>query len=391
MALDKGVKEKYPDFDLFYLEDLDLYHALQDEGKEYMINIDGDIIYKLPDRSSSDYYWTNFSRRSWDKTDLELNSKINYWIQIKYSEHHLPVTSMIFSYKNGKAIQLLEQELILNAAPLSTKKLLLQIAIDKKAPFSSSQICIYDTEKNECKEILSTKYQEEPFSVHKVFGLKYLFSVFIEKVADKTQDYDHELFWLFNSDGERLVSFDTTIGPNGEKTWFDPGKRGLGITYKILDQPVSFSSSFYHSHYGVCNVLIDGEGHCYGDFYHIAGQKPATIGKSSTRYPKYLDKKLLCLALPDSGSGYPDLVIIDEHHQQIRTGYEYPWMIAFSSNSIIKDKKIFGRTCLTVINNEGYVVLIDLDGNEVANTKPIKFKSLTVNYAKLFTLQVTGK
>ncbi|QNR84509.1 hypothetical protein H9N25_21830 [Pedobacter riviphilus] len=380
------IAEKYPNLYLVYLQHLELYYATSANQQEYIINTDGDIIYELPKSSHSANYWTHFSGRSLDKLEIEFNNKINYWIETKFAGSG--ASAKIFSYKNAQLVCLLENDLILNATPLSPVKLLLHIAIDKSAPFSLTRICIYDTQKNECKEILTTNYKEDPFFVHRVFGLNYLFSVFIEKVNDKTGDYDHEIFWLYSHEGERLVNFDTTIGQNGEKTWFEPGKRGLGITYKVLDKPFKLSSSWYHSNYDVCNVLLDCAGNCFGDFYHIAGQFPSVIGKSSTRYPKYLDKRLLCLGLPDHETSLPYLVIIDENNNQIRTKYQYPWIFAFSSNAIIKDKKIFGKTCLAVINNDNDVKLIDLDGNEIKNVRPIKFKSMTVNYAKLFTLQV---
>lgn len=389
MSINITVAEKYPDLDLFYLEHLELYYAKSGNQQEYLINIEGDIIYKLPDNNPSESYWIHFSGSPWDKLDKAFNNKINYWIQTEFSGKGAFAT--IFSYKNGQLIRLLEHNLILNAAPLSPVKLLLQIAIDKSTPFSLTQICIYDTQINECKEILQTGYKEQPFFVHRIFGLNYLFSVFIEKVKDKTQDYEHEIFRLFNHQGERLVSFNPTMGQNGERTWFEPEKRGLGISYKILDKAFNMSSSWYHNHYAVCNVLLDCEGNCFGDFYHIAGQTPSTIGKSSTRYPKYLDKKLLCLGLPDDETATPYLVIIDENNNQVRTKYQYPWIFAFFSHSIIKDKKVFGKTCITVINNNNEVRLIDLNGNEIKDTNPIKFKSLTVNYAKLFTLQATQK
>jgi len=77
----------------------------------------------------------------------------------------------------------------------------------------------------------------------------------------------------------------------------------------------------------------------------------------------------------------------DENNNLIRTKYEYPWIFAYSSYSLIKDKNIFGRTCITVIDHNNDVRLIDLKGNEIEHTKPIEFHGLNVNYAKMFTLQ----
>lgn len=382
------IEEKYSDFVLSHLEQLGLYRAFQSREKEYLINKDGDIVYKLPESSPSEFYSTNFSSGKWHKLDTELNLRINYWIEIKYtSSESLPMTATVFTFKNNQVVQLLREELLLNAIVLSPERLLLQIAADKSAPFSLSRICIYDIKKNEFIAIHQAKYRQEPFLVHSVFGSDYLFSVLIKEVRNKAQDYDHQLFWLYNHEGERLVNFETTIGQNGEITWFEPSKRGLGIAYKILDRPFKIASSSYDSNYSVCNVLIDRHGHDYGDFYHIAGQTPGYIGKSSTRQPKYLDKKLLCLSLPEEETSHPHLSIFDENNNLIRTKYEYPWIFAYSSNSLIKDKNIFGKTCITVIDHNNYVRLIDLEGNEIAHTIPIKFHSLTVNYAKMFTLQ----
>lgn len=383
----KIIEEKYPDFVLFHLKQLGLYHAFQNREKEYLINKDGDIVYKLPESGLSEVYFTNFSLGGWDKLNTELNLRISYWIQIKYGSEIQPITAAVFTFKNNQVVQLLREELLLSAMVLSPERLLLQIAADKSVPSSLSRICIYDIKENRFIDILQAEYREEPFLIHKVFGSNYLFSVFIKKVKDKTQDYDHQLFWLYNHEGERLTDFETTIGQNGENTWFEPSKRGLGITYKLLDKPFKIASSSYDSNYNVCNVLIDRYGHDYGDFYHIAGQTPVTIGKSSTRMPKYLDKKLLCLSLPEEETSHPHLSIFDENNNLIRTKYEYPWIFAYSSNSLIKDKNIFGRTCITVIDHNNDVRLIDLEGNEIEHTKPIEFHGLNVSYAKMFTLQ----
>jgi len=323
--------------------------------------------------------------------NTELNVKINYWIQIKYtSSESQPMTATVFTFKNNQVVQLLKEELLLSAMVLNPERLLLQIAADKSAPFSLSRICIYDVKENKFIDILQAEYRQEPFLIHRVFGSDFLFSVFIKEVRDKTQDYDHQLFWLYNHEGERLADFETTIGQNGENTWFELSTRGLGITYKLLDKPFKIASSSYDSNYNVCNVLIDRHGHDYGDFYHIAGQTPGSIGKSSTRMPKYLDKKLLCLSLPEEETSHPHLSIFDENNNLIRTKYEYPWIFAYSSNSLIKDKNIFGRTCITVIDHNNDVRLIDLEGNEIEHTKPIEFHGLNVNYAKMFTLQAVN-
>ncbi|PTT03152.1 hypothetical protein DBR11_03055 [Pedobacter sp. HMWF019] len=137
----KIIEEKYPDFVLSYLKQLGLYHAFQNREKEYLLNKDGDIVYKLPKSNPSEVYFTNFSLGGWDKLNTELNVKINYWIQIKYtSSESQPMTATVFTFKNNQAVQLLREELLLSAMVLNPERLLLQIAADKSAPFSLSRI-----------------------------------------------------------------------------------------------------------------------------------------------------------------------------------------------------------------------------------------------------------
>lgn len=160
----------------------------------------------------------------------------------------------------------------------------------------------------------------------------------------------------------------------------------MGITYKLLEKPIHMNSGFYYSGYQVCNSLLDIQGNHYGDFYYISGQIPVSLGKTSTRHPKYIDKKLLCLSLPEENSN-PCLTIIDENNNILQTPYECPWLFAFISRALIKDKKIFGKTCITVLDSEDYVRLIDLEGSEIPGTQAIRFESLRVDYTKLFIKQ----
>ena len=54
------------------------------------------------------------------------------------------------------------------------------------------------------------------------------------------------------------------------------------------------------------------------------------------------------------------------------------------SAALVKDKARFGRTAIIVLDKDNLVRLIDLNGNEIENTYPIKFENLMVNYAKQF-------
>lgn len=134
-------------------------------------------------------------------------------------------------------------------------------------------------------------------------------------------------------------------------------------------------------------MLIDKQGNNYGDFYHIAGQIPSYFGKTSTRYPKYIDKKLLFLSLPEGNNQPPCLTIVNEDFSRIVTEFECPWIFFNISAALVKDKAIFGKICITVIDKENYVRLIALDGKEIENISPIPFKSLMVNYGKQFISQ----
>lgn len=195
-----------------------------------------------------------------------------------------------------------------------------------------------------------------------------------KKIADEIHDCHHSIFLLYNPEGQQLVDFETTIGQNGENTCFEPSRKGRGITYKKLNNPISLSSGGYHSSYGICNVLIDQKGNSYGDFYHIAGQIPNYVGKSSTRYPKYIDKKILCLSLPKEDYQPPRLTIVNEDGTHTVTVFECPWLISNISGAFIKDK-------------EKYVRLIDLAGKKIENTIPITFRSLSEDYKKQFLAQ----
>lgn len=390
MKSDGKVGDKYPDLDLFFLESLGLYHAKQRNDQECLIDDQGEIVYTTRQNTSREHYWTNFSYRHLDKLDEEFNKKISYWIQFGLT-HSMSVS--VFGFKNKQVFPLLEQEQIIWAEPLSPSKILIQTAVGNTDPHFRYQIGIYDIEKNELKNILKTRFGNGPdensvLLVHKIYGTEYLFSVQTDRRKDSEEDFDHDINLLYNCQGERLTDFETTIGQNGEKTWFEPGKRSLGITYRMMESPVRISSSFYHNRFQVYNSLIDAKGNHYGDFYYIYGQSPGSLGKTSTRLPKYIDKKLLCLSVPFENNQSPCLAILDENHNILQTPYECPWLFTFISRALVKDKKIFGETCITVLDSESYVRLIDLNGQEISETRPIKFEGLMVNYIKLFMKQI---
>lgn len=386
------IEKKYPDHDLFYLNSLDLYHGKQQDDSECFINNKGDLIYSTPKNTRTESYFTNFFPGIWSEQRKEFNREIKYWLQIKLAETGVSTFSA-FTFKNNQIIPLLQQERIIWAEPLSPTKILLQTAIDDKSnSHLQNQVSIYDTEKNELKNITTTPlgkppYEDSALVVHKIHGFEYLFSVLVDRRKDNEGDYNHDIYILFNHKGERLTNFETTIGQNGEKTWFEPGKRGLGIAYKLLEKRIHIPSGFYYDGYQICNSLIDVQGNYYGDFYYIFGKIPESLGKTSTRHPKYIDKKLLCLSLPDEKNPNPCLAIIDEHNNILQTQYECPWLFAFVSRALIKDKNIFGKTCITVLDAEDYVRLIDLDGKEIPGTSPIKFESLRIEYTKIFMKQ----
>ncbi|MFT3947788.1 MAG: hypothetical protein QM763_12535 [Agriterribacter sp.] len=385
MQVHSAIEDKYPTFSLLWIEPLELYLAFEDSGKECFIDKSGNIVYELPENSSSETYWTNFSLGNWDKWELDFSKQISYWIEIKYSEQI--TTCSVFSFRDGNVIRLLENKPIVKATPITPQKILLQIAENRDNLSGLTKICLYDTLKNESKELLATSYKEEPFSVHRGLGATYLFSVLTKETENKIDHYLQKIFRLYNHNGEPLADFETTIGQNGENTCFEHSGRGWGIVYKMLNEPITLSSGWYHSNYSACNVLIDQNGNCYGDFYHIAGQIPAYIGKSSTRYPKYIDRKLLCLSLPKEDNQPPYLTIVNEDGSNIVTEFECPWVIFNISRALVKDKSIFGKTCLTVIDKENYVRLIGFDGKEIENTTPIVCQSLRDNYAKQFIFQ----
>ena len=377
-----NIEEKYPDFDLFWMERLQLFHALDGENKEHMLNPEGDIIYSLPAKDSSETYWTNLTHSSWDKQETDFNRQLAYWIEAKLS-YAVPKPQQaysIYSYKNNRLVRLLDNALILKAAPVSPQKIVVQLATDKDRPLEGTTIGLYDASTNEYKELLSTNYHENPFDIHPVFGQTAMVSV-LTQIEERS---GREQFWLYKDNGERLLDFEITIGQGSESTYFEPTKKGMGITYKMLETPIKLLSGFYHATYQVCNVLVDTEGNCYGDFYDIAGRVPSSVGKSATRYPKYFDKKILCLSLPEDEKQPPYLVIVNEDGSKTVTSYECPWIFFNMSAALVKDKAMFGRTAIVVLDKDNLVRLIDLNGNEIENTYPIKFENLMVNYAKQF-------
>ncbi|MFT4257593.1 MAG: hypothetical protein QM599_11625 [Pseudoxanthomonas sp.] len=372
----------FPTFYLSWIEGLGLYHALEDDGRECLIDKHGNVVRELLRYGSSETCWTHFPTGILDKWEMDFYRQSNYWVETRGSEQTFICS--VFSFREGQVVRLLGHEHILNAAPITPRKLLLQIAADKDKPCGLMKIGLYDVIDDQCKVLLEAPYAELPFSVHRVWGASHLFSVLMKEVEVEEPRYRRELFRLYNPEGEPLVSFDTTIGQHGENTCFDPSRRGLGITYKALDEPIGLSSGFYGESCDTCAVLIDQQGNCHGDFYHVAGKLPAFFGKSCTIYPRQVERKFLCLSLPDKSGQPPCLTIVNEDGSHVVTEFECPWLIFNLSATLIKDKAIFGKTCLVVIDREMNVRLVGLDGKEVENTTPIAFRSLREPYAKQF-------
>ncbi|MET0572445.1 MAG: hypothetical protein ABWZ79_13560 [Pedobacter agri] len=97
----------------------------------------------------------------------------------------------------------------------------------------------------------------------------------------------------------------------------------------------------------------------------------------------------MCLSLPQPGGNVPLLTIVTENNQLIHTKYECPWLFFSYSQAVIKDKKLFGKTALVVLDQDKFVRLIDLQGQEIENVVPIKCKTLFINYNKLFIEQAS--
>jgi len=384
------LQEKYPDFYLFHFETLGLYHAINDNDIEYLLNPIGEVIYTKP-KNDNVLVYTNFTFLNWSRKGLEFNKYIEFWIE--HTAFKNLSTCKIFTYKNQVVQQLLNEQTILSAEPIGPRKVLLQTAIDKNNPNELTQIYIFDFDQNHLQKVtttrfVSTPHQTSPLVVHQISGTAYLFSVLID-IKKEDEYLDHKIYRMYKNNGEQLLPFDTTIGQNGEETWFEQKKPNMGITYRLLDEPINFSSSWYNSEYWACNSLIDIEGNFYGDFYYISGQVPSELGKTSTKHPKYVDKNLLCLSLPQPGGNVPLLTIVTENNQLIHTKYECPWLFFSYSQAVIKDKKLFGKTALVVLDQDKFVRLIDLQGQEIENVVPIKCETLFINYKKLFIEQAS--
>ncbi|MCW0394533.1 hypothetical protein NB696_000275 [Xanthomonas sacchari] len=380
------LQDKYPGLYFFWLEELGLYYAAGEENKTYLIERNGNIVYQTAEKTFADLNGSHFPY-NWDKWETDFNRQIDYWTEIQFSGEF--ITNSIFSFRNGNLVRLLEDELILYAAPITPQRLLLQVAKDKDNPLSRVTIHLYDTLRNELRELWEGPYREEPFSVHRVRGAEHFFSIWIRDDENPIDHYTRKVFQLYTAEGEPLVDFETAWGHGGGDTCFDLSQRGMGITHRILDKPIFISSHWYFNRYEACDVLIDRKGNNYGDFYYIAGQKPSYFGKSSTRHPKYIDKKILCLALPVRDHQPPCLTILNEDGSRIVTEFECPWLFFNLSATLVKDKSIFGKTCLVVIDKECHARLIGLDGKEIENTTPIPLKSIDprMNYPKLFAKQ----
>lgn len=376
-----AIEEKYPDLDLFWIERLALYHGMGEDQQEYFIDEAGTVVYQPTESSPAEMCWTNFSSTIGDKWEAEFNTKSNYWIEFIMSGQAL--RSAVFSFREGRVVRLLENEKIRKAAPITPEKLVLQVAADEDGPSGRMKIWLLDTVTDECLELLEAPYHEQPFSLHRGSGEKYLFSVWLRKELDKSGDFGWDMFRLYDPYGKPLLPFET----NGRGTCFDTSKRGWGITHRRLDEPLVLSSGWYHQCYHSCDVLIDQKGNCYGDFYYVAGQVPSYLGKTSTSFPKYIDKKVLCLSLPAGHYQRPCLTIVSEDGSRVDTDFECPWLFCNMSATLIKDKKIFGRTCLIVVDKEGYARLIDLEGREIENTTPIKVRTLLDKLMSQFIAQ----
>ena len=135
--------------------------------------------------------------------------------------------------------------------------------------------------------------------------------------------------------------------------------------------------------------LIDRHGNFYGEFYKIQGANPDTGVKSSTKYPKFIEGKLLCLTLTDRDN-ISSLVLFDQQGNRKDTPYQCPWVhtIFLSECALLKDPKYFGKKCLVVVDTNNRVQLIDFDGNLIEGLSSMKYENFVYPYSKYFIDQV---
>lgn len=396
-------EEKWKNYHLSFFDSLNLYLAEKeiDYNKDYdkqreigLVNANGQWIYKC---AKNEMFLIKHHCYC-SKAEESLNKSLIFWATYK----NLGVINKvidkisIFKYENGHAVELLSELNIQEAEIVGPNKVVIGVLqdLESNAEPKKINIKILDTKTNELVDVIETAYYEDEMlgnqlDAHEVHGDNFLFSATIYQLDKR----ENELYtYLFDNNGKKLFDFDVTSGNNNEVTWFEPTKTGFGITYRRLPSKIKiYANTEFATEIDKSECLIDVKGNYYGEFLIIQGSIPSNAGKSYSKYPKFVDGKILCLTLPDR-DGISYLVLFDKQGNRIDTAYQCPWVhtTLFKQYAFISDKKYFGKKCLVVIDNDNMAQLIDFDGDLIENVIPTSYEGVGIygKFAKYFMDQV---
>ncbi len=391
-------EQKWDNYSLSFFDNLNLYLAekKQDYTKEYeesdreigLVDSKGEWVYKCSENELLLLKHHSYC----SKAEESLNKSLQFWSSYKnIGSTDKPVGKIsIFKYECGHVIELVPEFNLKKSLVISQHKIVIGILNDVKNITEPEKINIkiLDTKTNELVDVIEAiHFEDERFGNqlegHIVFGGHSLFSVKVEQLDDR----ENEQFHLFDNNGRMLLNYKITHGNNGEYTWFEPTKTGFGITYKLLPHKLKID---HNESINTSACLIDFRGNHYGEFLTIQGANPNIGIKSYTKYPKFIEQKLLCLTLPNNDN-ISYLVLFDKEGKRIDTPYQCPWVntTLFNQCAFIADKKYFGKKCLAIINQDNMVQLIDFEGNLVNDTGLVKFDGIHKLYPKYFIDQIT--
>lgn len=396
-------EKKWENYRLSFFDNLNLYLAekKQDYSKEYeesdreigLVNSNGQWIYKCAENESL------LLKHHWYCSKLEesLNKSLNFWTTYKnIGDVNKPIDKIsIFKYENGHVIELLPNLNVHKSIVISQNKIVIGILqnLENINETQKINIKIFNTKTNDLVDVIeTTNYEDESFNFqlqdHIVYGDQYLFSVKIDELSK----WENVQFYLFDNNGKKLLDYKITHGDSGKLTWFEPTKTGFGITYKLLPNKLKIDyNETINKTIKTSECLIDLNGKHYGEFLSIHGANPYIGTKSYTKYPKFIDKKILCSTLPDKDN-ISYLVFFDKQGNRTDTPYQCPWVDTtfFKQCAFISDKKYFGKKCLVIVDKDNMVQLIDFDGNLIKNVIPASYESVGFfgNYMKYFIDQV---
>jgi hypothetical protein len=392
------LEKKWENYNLSFYDSLNLYIA--EEKRDYsqedqdckngLIDPDGQWVYLC---NENEYIGLkNIAYCS--KPEEFLYKNINFWtVHENIGNEEAPIyKDQIYRYIDKRLIQIFAELTIIKATAIGPDKIVVGLLIDSENGKNQMlAVKILNTSNESIVDVITVKNISDSLLnyqiiSHHIYGGNFLFSV----KTYQNNSTSEKKYQLFNNDGKKMLDFDTVIGSGGEDTFFEPTKKGFGVVYRTLHNTIKIvENTLYETNINICECLIDCCGNYYGDFYRIQGTNPSIGAKSATKYPKFIEGKVLCLSLPENDTN-PYLVLIDKEGKRINTEYQCPWVHTrlFTSCAFVSDKKYFGKKCLVVIDKNNMTQLIDFDGNLIEGVLPTKFENLWLRYNKYYSDQI---